>query len=46
MLPAVKPFSFAGGDIALLVVYGAFLLYVTLRIFGPRRSDAAEYLVA
>jgi len=46
MLPAVKPFSFAGGDIALLAVYGAFLLYVTLRIFGPHRKGAAEYLVA
>ena len=47
MLPGVNPlFRFAGGDVALLVVYGAFLVYVTARIFGPKRRDAAEYLVA
>jgi SSS family solute:Na+ symporter len=39
-------FRFAGSDLALLVVYGAFLVYVTARLFGPRRRDAAEYLVA
>ncbi len=36
----------AGGDVALLVVYAAFLLYVTARIFGPHRRDMGEYLVA
>jgi SSS family solute:Na+ symporter len=37
---------FAGSDIVLLVLYGAFLVYVTARIFGPRRRDVGEYLVA
>jgi SSS family solute:Na+ symporter len=46
--PATSPglFRFAGSDVALLVSYGAFLVYVTARIFGPRRRDAGEYLVA
>ncbi len=38
--------GFAGGDVVLLVVYAAFLLYVTARIFGPHRRDMGEYLVA
>lgn len=49
MLRAVNSpgiFRFAGSDVALLVIYGAFLVYVTARIFGPRRKDASEYLVA
>ncbi len=33
-------------DIFLLALYGAFLLYITARIFGPHRRDMAEYLVA
>src|SRR6266446_6022534 len=44
--PASGLFRFAGSDIVLLVVYGAFLLYVTVRIFGPHRTDVGEYLVA
>ncbi len=44
--PAPALLRFAGSDIALLVIYGAFLVYVTARIFGPGRRDAAEYLVA
>jgi SSS family solute:Na+ symporter len=39
-------FQFPVPDVALLVVYGAFLLYVTARIFGPHRRDMTEYLVA
>jgi len=39
-------FRFAGTDVVLLVLYGAFLLYITLRIFGPHRRDVGEYLVA
>jgi SSS family solute:Na+ symporter len=36
----------ASGDVVLLLLYGAFLVYVTARIFGPRRRDMGEYLVA
>ena len=39
-------FRFAGSDVVLLVIYGAFLVYVTVRIFGPHRRDLREYLVA
>jgi len=44
--PASGLFRFAGSDIVLLVVYGAFLLYVTVRIFGPHRKGVGEYLIA
>jgi len=50
LLPAATPvnglFRFAGSDLVLLLVYGAFLVYVTARIFGPHRRDVGEYLVA
>jgi SSS family solute:Na+ symporter len=41
-----QPWNVGGGDVALLALYGAFLLYVTARIFGPHRKDVGEYLVA
>ncbi|MEP7027798.1 MAG: hypothetical protein ABI960_04310, partial [Candidatus Eisenbacteria bacterium] len=44
--PGAGLFRFAGSDVALLVLYGAFLVYVTARIFGPHRRDVGEYLVA
>ena len=48
LLPASAPglFRFAGTDVVLLVLYGAFLVYITARIFGPHRRDVSEYLVA
>ncbi len=35
-----------GGDFVLLGLYVLFLVYVTARIFGPKRHDVREYLVA
>ena len=35
-----------GADYVLLGLYTLFLLYVTARIFGPKRHDVGEYLVA
>jgi len=35
-----------GADYVLLGLYTLFLLYVTARIFGPKRQDVGEYLVA
>ena len=48
LLPASTPglFRFAGSDVVLLVLYGAFLVYITARLFGPHRRDVSEYLVA
>ncbi len=43
MSPLLRP---QGADFVLLGLYALFLLYVTLRIFGPKRRDVGEYLVA
>ena len=43
MSPLLAP---RGADYVLLGVYALFLLYVTARIFGPKRRDVGEYLVA
>lgn len=37
---------FGHADTALLLVYGAFLAYITARIFGPKRRGLSEYLLA